>query len=101
MGNQHKNSVTALHMAAMTGQTECVELLLGARADPHIRESMPHGKDPEDGKTAMHYAKDYGWDDCAELLEQAERKMPYGWYTPFGVGNNAKNYNAYEFGAKP
>lgn len=99
--NQHKNNITALHMAAMMGQTECIELLLGARADPHIRESMPHGKDPEDGKTAMSYAKDFGWDDCVELLEQAEKKMPYGWYTPFGVGNNTKNYNAYEFGAKP
>mmetsp|Transcript_1346 Transcript_1346/g.1536 ORF Transcript_1346/g.1536 Transcript_1346/m.1536 type:complete len:158 (-) Transcript_1346:12-485(-) len=82
--NAHQSSVTALHMAAMMGQTECVELLLKAKADPHVKECMAYGQDPEDGKTALDYAKDYCWDDCMEILEQAEKDTPYGYYTPFG-----------------
>lgn len=99
--NQHHSSVTALHMAAMMGQTECVELLLKAKADPHVRECMAYGKDPEDGKTALDYAKDYCWDDCIEILEQAEKDTPYGWYTPFGPGNNAKHYGGFQWNKKP
>lgn len=44
-------------MASMAGQTECVELLLKAKADPHVKESMNYGNDPEDGRTAMEFAK--------------------------------------------
>mmetsp|Transcript_23043 Transcript_23043/g.62812 ORF Transcript_23043/g.62812 Transcript_23043/m.62812 type:complete len:535 (-) Transcript_23043:191-1795(-) len=99
--NAHSNGVTALHMAAMMGQTECVELLLKAKADPHVRESMAYGQDPEDGKTALAYAKDYSWDDCMEILEQAEKDSPYGFYTPYGSTANAKQYKCHEFGKKP
>eukprot|EP00409_Alexandrium_fundyense_P003231 CAMPEP_0185903126 /NCGR_PEP_ID=MMETSP0196C-20130402/2345_1 /TAXON_ID=2932 /ORGANISM="Alexandrium fundyense, Strain CCMP1719" /LENGTH=118 /DNA_ID=CAMNT_0028622107 /DNA_START=98 /DNA_END=451 /DNA_ORIENTATION=+ len=35
------SSYTALHLAAVSGQTECIELLLKAKADPHVKESMP------------------------------------------------------------
>mmetsp|Transcript_1345 Transcript_1345/g.1533 ORF Transcript_1345/g.1533 Transcript_1345/m.1533 type:complete len:534 (-) Transcript_1345:26-1627(-) len=99
--NAHQSSVTALHMAAMMGQTECVELLLKAKADPHVKECMAYGQDPEDGKTALDYAKDYCWDDCMEILEQAEKDTPYGYYTPFGPTNNSKHYKCFEFGKKP
>lgn len=99
--NQHHLSITALHMAAMTGQTECVELLLKAKADPHVKQCMAHGQDPEDGKTALDYAKDFCWDDCIEILEQAEKETPFGWYTPFGGDNNAKQYKCWEWGRKP
>jgi len=88
-------------MAAMMGQTECVELLLKAKADPHVKECMSYGQDPEDGKTALEYAKDYCWDDCMEILEQAEKDTPYGYYTPFGPTNNSKHYKCFEFGKKP
>jgi len=99
--NEHTSKVTALHMAAITGQTECVELLLKAKADPHIKERVPHGQDPEDGKTALMYARDFCWDDCAEILEQAEKNTPYSWYVPFGPMNNAKQYDCYELKTKP
>jgi len=99
--NAFQSNVTALHMAAMMGQTECVELLLKAKADPHVKECMAYGQDPEDGKTALDYAKDYCWDDCQEILEQAEKDTNYGYYTPFGSTNNAKQYKGYEFGKKP
>jgi len=99
--NQQQSNITALHMAAMMGQTECVELLLKAKADPHIKEAMAYGQDPEDGKTALDYAKDYCWDDCIEILEQAEKQTPYGFYLPFGPDNNTKMYKTWEFGKKP
>eukprot|EP00441_Pelagodinium_beii_P045717 CAMPEP_0197624252 /NCGR_PEP_ID=MMETSP1338-20131121/3965_1 /TAXON_ID=43686 ORGANISM="Pelagodinium beii, Strain RCC1491" /NCGR_SAMPLE_ID=MMETSP1338 /ASSEMBLY_ACC=CAM_ASM_000754 /LENGTH=543 /DNA_ID=CAMNT_0043194361 /DNA_START=62 /DNA_END=1693 /DNA_ORIENTATION=+ len=99
--NSHVNNITALHMAAMSGQTECIELLLSAKADPHVKESMNYGNDPEDGKTALEFAKGGGYDDICEILEQAEKDSPFGWYVPSGLGNNAKVYNCWEWGKKP
>jgi len=96
-----KLSYTALHLASVAGQTECLELLLRAKADPHIRESMPYGRDPEEGVTALDLAKKCGWDDCVELLEQGEKSYPYGYYQPFGTGNNSKCYGCWEHGTKP
>jgi len=96
-----KSSYTALHLAAVSGQTECIELLLKAKADPHVKESMPYGQDPEDGSTALDLAKKSGWDDCVELLEQGEKSYPYGYYQAFGKGNNSKCYDCWEFGKKP
>mmetsp|Transcript_91248 Transcript_91248/g.261160 ORF Transcript_91248/g.261160 Transcript_91248/m.261160 type:complete len:531 (-) Transcript_91248:62-1654(-) len=99
--NMHLNSTTVLHLASSSGHADCLELLLRAKADPHIRERMPHGKDPEDGRTALEYACEAGWDDCTEILEQAEKDVPYGFYVPAGQGNNAKCYNCWEWGKKP
>mmetsp|Transcript_97752 Transcript_97752/g.226662 ORF Transcript_97752/g.226662 Transcript_97752/m.226662 type:complete len:533 (-) Transcript_97752:110-1708(-) len=99
--NAHQSNITALHMASMMGQTECVELLLKAKADPHVKECVVYGQDPEDGKTALDYAKDYQWDDCVEVLEQAEKETPYGWYVTSGLTNNAKVYGCWTFGKKP
>mmetsp|Transcript_21184 Transcript_21184/g.59912 ORF Transcript_21184/g.59912 Transcript_21184/m.59912 type:complete len:539 (-) Transcript_21184:85-1701(-) len=96
-----KSSYTSLHLAAVSGQTECIELLLKAKADPHVKESMPYGQDPEEGSTALDLAKKYGWDDCIELLEQGEKSYPYGYYQAFGKGNNSKCYDCWEHGKKP
>jgi len=99
--NEHVGTFSALHLAAQSGHADCIELLLKAKADPHIRERMPFGQDPEDGRTALDVAKEQGWDDCAEVLESGEKATPYGWYVPVGLTNNAKVYNTFEWGKKP
>eukprot|EP00933_Yihiella_yeosuensis_P008390 TRINITY_DN113801_c0_g1_i1.p1 TRINITY_DN113801_c0_g1~~TRINITY_DN113801_c0_g1_i1.p1 ORF type:complete len:555 (-),score=159.18 TRINITY_DN113801_c0_g1_i1:31-1695(-) len=99
--NEHVNMITALHMASMAGQTESVELLLKAKADPHVKENMHFGNDPEDGRTALAMAKAAGYDDVCELLEQAEKEYPYGSYVASGKDNNAKLYNCWEWSKKP
>lgn len=99
--NQHVTSLTPLHMCAMTGQTECVELMLRAKADPHVRELVVFGEDPEEAKTALDYARDFGWFDTAELLEQGEKTYPYGWYLPEGPTANTKQYGGFEWKTRP
>jgi len=99
--NGFVNNITAMQMAAMAGQTECVALLLKAKADPHVKESMNYGNDPEDGRTALEFAKESGYDDIVEVLEQSEKDTPYGWYVPSGEGNNAKVYGCWQWGKKP
>ncbi|CAE7278533.1 unnamed protein product [Symbiodinium microadriaticum] len=99
--NGFVNNITAMQMAAMAGQTECVALLLKAKADPHVKESMNYGNDPEDGRTALEFAKEAGYDDIVEVLEQSEKDTPYGWYVPSGEGNNAKVYGCWQWGKKP
>jgi len=93
--------MTALMFAALTGQTECVELLLAAKADPHMKERMPYGKDPEDGRTALDIAKDNCWEDIVDILGKAEKAHPYGFYVPEGTNNNEKVYGGFEWGTKP
>merc|ERR550525_249639 len=90
-----KSSCTVLQLAAIGGQTECIEVLLEAKADPHMKQCMPYGTDPEYGCTALDFAKKYGWDDCMELLETAAKSQPYGYYLPAGKRNNAKCYNCF------
>jgi [acyl-carrier-protein] S-malonyltransferase len=96
--NLHVPTKTCLHLAAQAGQTDCVELLLEAKADPHMKERLPYGNDPEDGKTARGLADEYGFDDIVELLLVAEQDFSYGWYVPEGPTNNEKMYDCWEFG---
>jgi len=99
--NAHVSRITGLQMAAMTGQVECVELLLKAKADPHIKENMAYGQDPEDGRTALDFAKEAGQDEVVATLTKAEKAYAYGYYVPFGKTNNAKVYTSFQWGAKP
>jgi len=99
--NQTVSGLTALQMASMSGQTECVELLLKAKADPHMRACVSYGTDPEDGKTALDLAEEYGWSDTADLLAQAEKDTPYGFYVPEGPTNNMKSYGNFQWETKP
>merc|ERR1719387_893937 len=69
--NEHVDSITALHWATISGNTECAELLLRAKADPHVRERMPYGKDPEDGETALEKAFKWRHDDLIAILKKA------------------------------
>jgi len=88
--NMHFNDANALHAAAANGQLEAVEMLLNARADPHVKVSVPHGKDPKNGETARELADKWGWDDIVEVLKKAESETPKGLYMSYGTGNNAK-----------
>mmetsp|Transcript_59104 Transcript_59104/g.183511 ORF Transcript_59104/g.183511 Transcript_59104/m.183511 type:complete len:569 (-) Transcript_59104:43-1749(-) len=88
--NVHCPTLNALHMAAVNGQLEAVELLLGAGADPHVRASVPYGKDPKEGETARDLAEKWGWDDIVDVLKRAEIDTPKGVYRTYGTGNNAK-----------
>jgi len=99
--NAHVTNITPLMMAAMSGQLECVELLLKAKADPHIKETMNYGQDPEDGRSALDFAREAGFDDITEVLEQAEKDYKYGWYLLAGKTNNAKIYNCWQPPSKP
>lgn len=65
--------VNALHMAAIAGQTNCVELLLGAKANPLIKQDVPCDKDPETGETARDKATKFGHTGLADILLQAEK----------------------------
>mmetsp|Transcript_111580 Transcript_111580/g.322511 ORF Transcript_111580/g.322511 Transcript_111580/m.322511 type:complete len:495 (+) Transcript_111580:52-1536(+) len=90
--NMHFTDVTALHLAAIGGQAECVKLLLEARADPHVRQRVPEGKDAQSGETARDKAKRLGHETVSELLRAAEEAQPAGRYQSQGIGNNRKLY---------
>jgi [acyl-carrier-protein] S-malonyltransferase len=96
--NLHCPTRTALMLAAQAGQLECIELLLKAKADPHMKERMAYGNDPEDGKTALEIADDLGFGDIVDILKLAEKETPYGWYVPEGPTNNEKMYKMWEWG---
>mmetsp|Transcript_88474 Transcript_88474/g.205845 ORF Transcript_88474/g.205845 Transcript_88474/m.205845 type:complete len:567 (+) Transcript_88474:115-1815(+) len=88
--NWHVDSMNALQAAAVNGQLEAVELLLGAKADPHVKTTMSYGKDPHEGETARDLADKWGWDDIVNVLKRAELETPRGVYRRYGTGNNAK-----------
>jgi len=90
--NYHCSEMNALHLAARNGQTECVEALLTAGADPHVKTRVPLGRDPRDGKTGRTMAEEQGWEDISDLLKAAEKKTPVGDYMMYGAYNNMKLY---------
>jgi len=99
--NAHHNGLTCLHYAAATGNMECAELLLQAGADPHMKEAVGHGRNPEDGKTALQRAAEAGWQDTVEVLTKAEKQTPYGAYVPAGPEANKKIYGGWEWQKAP
>eukprot|EP00971_Amphidinium_carterae_P102945 2037686-Amphidinium_carterae.1 len=99
--NKHYAGWTPLHFAAATGNTECVQLLLKAGADPHMKEGVVHSKNPEDGKTAQQCAQISAWLDTVEVLKKAETTFPFGCYVPAGPDANAKIYGAWEWKKAP
>mmetsp|Transcript_85178 Transcript_85178/g.178005 ORF Transcript_85178/g.178005 Transcript_85178/m.178005 type:complete len:167 (-) Transcript_85178:203-703(-) len=88
--NTHVTDMTPLMYAAQAGQIEAVEMMLKARADPHMKCRMPQGKDPADGETACEIAAKCGWDDIVEVLKQAEKTMPPHKYKRYGKDNNCR-----------
>mmetsp|Transcript_96032 Transcript_96032/g.200607 ORF Transcript_96032/g.200607 Transcript_96032/m.200607 type:complete len:503 (-) Transcript_96032:444-1952(-) len=90
--NMHFTDLSALHLASMAGHKQCVELLLEAKADPHLRTVVPEGKDPQSGEKAIDKAKKFQHDNIAEILRKAEEANPPGRYQPDGICNNKKLY---------
>jgi len=97
--NLHFTDRNALHMAAMAGQEKCVELLLKANADPHVRTSVKEGTDASQGRLARDMASKFNHTKIVKILAEAEKKSPPGWYQADGIGNNRKLYS--EPTAKP
>lgn len=91
--NLHYTDLTALHMAAMAGHKDCVQLLLEAKADPHMKVRVPEGKEPASGQTAREKAAAGGHKEVVALLEKAEKAQKPGWYQADGIGNNRKLYS--------
>jgi len=92
--NMHFTDVNPLHMAAFGGREDCIKLLLEAGADPHVKTRVSAGQDPKTGQTARDKAIKFKHTAVANLLEQAEKDTPPGWYVPEGIGNNRKLYSA-------
>jgi len=84
----HATDMTPLMFAASNGQVEAVELLLKAKADPHMKKHMPYGVDPSDGETATQMADKLGYDEIVKKLKLAEKQMPIRKYMRYGPENN-------------
>jgi len=95
--NVHVTDMTPLMFAAQNGQTEAVEMLLKAKADPHMKCRVAYGKDPTDGETALSIANKMGWDDCAKLLEKGLKDINTHQYMRYGKLNNSR-LEVYESG---
>jgi len=94
---QGKTVMTPLMLACQTGQTECVELMIKAKADPHMKCRVPFGKESSEGETAKDIAIKHGWDDIVGILEKALKDIPPHKYVRYGKENNAR-YNIYQSG---
>jgi len=53
---------TPLVLASYYGQARLVELLVKHSGDPTLKDAK--------GMTALDYAREFGWKDCAELLQK-------------------------------
>ena len=62
---------TALHLAAMQGHVETVQLLLDAGADTNAQD--------DGGWTALQYARILGHAKTAKLILNKQDSGPYGW----------------------
>jgi len=87
--NQLFTNITALHMGVIAGQTKCIEMLLGAGANPHVRQAVSWGVDPETGATPRDVAVSLSNKILADLLEMAEKSAikpePKNWTPPSSV----------------
>eukprot|EP00444_Apocalathium_aciculiferum_P048876 CAMPEP_0183510458 /NCGR_PEP_ID=MMETSP0371-20130417/10333_1 /TAXON_ID=268820 /ORGANISM="Peridinium aciculiferum, Strain PAER-2" /LENGTH=507 /DNA_ID=CAMNT_0025707283 /DNA_START=65 /DNA_END=1588 /DNA_ORIENTATION=- len=99
--NMHFTDVSALHMAAMAGNADCVKLLLEAKADPHLRTVVSDGKDPQTGEKPQDKAKKFEHNNIADILRKAEESTPPGRYQPDGISNNKKLYGDRQPSAVP
>mmetsp|Transcript_58849 Transcript_58849/g.136998 ORF Transcript_58849/g.136998 Transcript_58849/m.136998 type:complete len:485 (+) Transcript_58849:83-1537(+) len=88
--NVHVTEMTPLMYAAQNGQIEAVEMMLKAKADPHMKCRMPYGKDPVDGETARDISIKMGYDDVAAMLDKAMKDMAPHKYKRYGRDNNAR-----------
>ncbi|CAJ1344855.1 unnamed protein product, partial [Effrenium voratum] len=94
---QGKTVMTPLMLACQTGQIECVELMIKAKADPHMKCRVPFGKESSEGETAKDIALKHGWDDIVGVLDKALKEIPPHKYVRYGKENNSR-YNIYQSG---
>lgn len=94
---QGKTVMTPLMLACQTGQIECVQLMIKANADPHMKCRVPFGKESSEGETAKAIALKHGWDDIVQVLEKALKEIPPHKYVRYGKENNSR-YTLYQSG---
>jgi len=87
---QGKTVMTPLMLACQTGQVEAVELMLKAKADPHMKCRVAFGKESSDGEQAKDIAVKHGWDDIVSILQKAMTDVKPGKYVRYGKENNAR-----------
>jgi len=85
-----KTVMAPLMIACQHGQTEAVELMLKARADPHMKCRVPFGKESSEGETTKDIAAKHCWDDIVEILDKALKDSKPAKYIRYGKENNAR-----------
>eukprot|EP00913_Durusdinium_trenchii_P020052 g18846.t1 len=119
---QGRTVMTPLMLACQTGQIECVQLMISAKADPHMKCRVPFGKESSEGETAKEsdrsrlenwrgfselqsdldrvvqdIALKHGWDDIVQVLDKALKDIPPAKYVRYGKENNSR-YTVYQSG---
>lgn len=94
---QGRTVMTPLMLACQTGQIECVQLMISAKADPHMKCRVPFGKESSEGETAKDIALKHGWDDIVQVLDKALKDIPPAKYVRYGKENNSR-YTVYQSG---
>jgi len=85
-----KTVMTPLMIACQSGQIEAVELMIKAKADPHMKCRVPFGQESSEGETAKDIALKHGWDDIVEILDKALKDIKPAKYVRYGKENNAR-----------